>query len=47
MLEAVNYEAAVPAAGTIQDAISKYADFYSAKDEEDYGVVALFFEVLE
>lgn len=46
MLEAVNYEAAVPTATTLQEAISKYAEFYSAKDEEEYGVVALFFEVI-
>jgi ASC-1-like (ASCH) protein len=46
MLEAVNYETAVPTAKTLQDAISKYAEFYSIKDEEEYGVVALFFEVV-
>lgn len=45
MLEAINYEAAVPTAKTLADAISKYAEFYSPKDEEEYGVVALFFEV--
>lgn len=47
MLEAVNYKAAVPTAKTIDDAINKYADFYSAKAEEEYGVVALFFKVFE
>lgn len=46
MLESVNYEAAVPSVKTLRDAINKYAEFYSAKDEEEYGVVALFFEVM-
>lgn len=46
MLEAIDYIAAVPTAKTLQDAINKYAEFYSASDEEEYGVVALFFEVI-
>ena len=46
MLKAVNYEAAVPTAKTFQEAISKYAEFYSKKDEGEYGVVALFFKVI-
>jgi ASC-1-like (ASCH) protein len=45
MLEAVDFQAAVPNAETLQDAINKYAEFYSTKDEEEYGVVALFFNV--
>ena len=45
MLEAVDYKAAVPAAKTLQDAINKYSEFYSVKDEEEYGVVAIFFEL--
>lgn len=47
MLEAVNYEAAVPTAKTLREAIDKYAEFYKAKDEEEYGVVALFFETMD
>jgi ASC-1-like (ASCH) protein len=46
MLEAVNYEAAVPTAKNLEEAVSKYAEFYTEKDEEEYGVVALFFEVI-
>lgn len=47
MLEAVDYTAAVPTAATLQDASNKYAEFYSSKAEEEYGVVALFFKVVE
>lgn len=47
MLEAVNYRDAVPTAESIDEAVSKYADFYSTKDEEEYGVVALFFKVVQ
>lgn len=47
MLEAVNFEAAVPSANTIEAAIATYAAFYSPQDEKEYGVVALFLKVLE
>lgn len=44
MLEAVDYEAAVPSAGTVDEAVDTYAKFYSPEDEATYGVVAMFFE---
>lgn len=47
MLEAVNYEAAVPTAKTLSEAVKKYRQFYSAQDEDEYGVAALFFTVVE
>jgi ASC-1-like (ASCH) protein len=43
MLEAVDYEAVIPAAATVDEATATYATFYSAEDEAAYGVVALFF----
>lgn len=46
MLKAIDYEAVVPNAKNLQDAISKYDEFYSHKEEKEYGVVALFFEVV-
>ena len=46
MLEAVGYEAAVPTASSLDEAIAKYREFYSAKDEEEYGVVALLIKVV-
>ena len=46
MFKAVDYEAAVPNSKNIEDAISKYSEFYSAEDEEAYGVVAIFFEII-
>jgi len=43
MLEAVDYESVVPTAATVDEAVAKYAEFYSAEDEAAYGVVAFFF----
>ena len=45
MLEAIDFVAAVPTAKNIDEAIKKYAEFYSTKDEEEYGIIALFFEL--
>jgi ASC-1-like (ASCH) protein len=45
MLEAVNYEAAVPTANSLDEAVAKYREFYTEKDEEEYGVVALLIKV--
>lgn len=44
MFEAVNYEAAVPTAKSVSQAVAAYREFYSKEDEGKYGVVALFFE---
>jgi ASC-1-like (ASCH) protein len=43
MLEAVDYESVVPTAASVNEAVAKYAEFYSAEDEAAYGVVAFFF----
>lgn len=45
MLNAVNYEAAVPSAKNTKQALEKYREFYSSEDEKEFGVVAFFFEV--
>ena len=45
MFAAIDYKSAVPNSANIQDAMNKYSEFFSADDEEEYGVVALFFEV--
>jgi ASC-1-like (ASCH) protein len=47
MLNAVDFQAAIPSAKTIEDALKTYAQFYSPEDEREYGVVALFFEPLQ
>lgn len=46
MFEALNYKAVVPAALNIEDAIEIYRQFYSLEDEQEYGVVAMMFEML-
>jgi len=43
MLSAVDYEAVIPTAMSADEAAATYAIFYSAEDEEEYGVVAIFF----
>lgn len=47
MLEAIGYKAAVPTASSLDQAIAKYREFYTKKDEEEYGVVALMIEVVD
>ena len=42
MLEAVGYEAAIPGASSLEDALAVYRAFYSPADEAAHGVVALF-----
>jgi len=44
MMNAVDHKGAVPSAKTAEDAIKVYREFYSAEDEAENGVVALFFE---
>lgn len=45
MLETVNYKAVLPAALNLEDGIEIYRQFYSVKEEEEYGVVAFLFEL--
>ena len=46
MFEAVDFQAAVPTAMTVEDAIKLYRQFYSVEEEREYGVVALTFELV-
>lgn len=45
MLDALNYKAVMPAALNVEDAIGIYRQFYTAEDEEEFGVVAMLFEL--
>ena len=44
-LNAVDHIAAIPSAKEPGDAIAEYRKFYSAEDEEEYGVIAFMFEL--
>jgi len=46
MLNAVDHKGVIPAAKTVDAALEKYREFYSEKDEEEFGVVAFYFEVI-
>ncbi len=46
MLSAVNFQAAVPDANTLEEAVAKYAEFYTPEDEQTYGVVCIMFELI-
>ena len=46
MLTAVDFQAAVPTAKTVDEAAKTYKEFYSTEDEKEYGVVALSFALL-
>jgi ASC-1-like (ASCH) protein len=46
MFQSVNFKSAVPTANNIQEAIDRYAEFYSKEDEKKYGVVTIFFDLL-
>jgi ASC-1-like (ASCH) protein len=46
MLDAIDYQAAVPSAKSKKQALDKYREFYSTEDEIEYGVVAMFFETI-
>jgi ASC-1-like (ASCH) protein len=47
MLEAIDFQAAIPTATTVDEALKAYRTYYSAEDEREYGVVALTFEVVQ
>lgn len=44
MLESLDYKAVIPSALNIEGAIREYRRFYSAADEEKFGVAALLFD---
>jgi len=46
-LNSIDYRAAVPSAKSKKQALDKYREFYSAEDEAEYGVVAMFFKITE
>lgn len=46
MLESLDFEAIIPSAKTIEEALSVYRKFYTSKDEEEYGVLAFSFELV-
>jgi ASC-1-like (ASCH) protein len=43
-LEAIDFQAAIPSAKTIDDALAEYRKIYSESDEEEFGVVVMMFE---
>jgi len=47
MLDSIDYKATVPSAKSKKQALDKYREFYSAEDEAEYGVIAMFFEITE
>lgn len=46
MLAAVDHAAAIPEAASPEAALATYRAYYTAEDEAEYGVVALFFEAI-
>lgn len=47
MLDALNYKAVVPAALNVEDAIGIYRQFYTPEAEEEFGVVAMLFDLAQ
>lgn len=45
MFAAVDFQATVPTAKTVDEAITTYRTFYSLEDEAEYGVVSFTFEL--
>lgn len=46
MLHAVDFQKILPSATHIDEAMATYRQFYSRKDEEEYGVMAITFTLL-
>jgi ASC-1-like (ASCH) protein len=47
MLKEVGYELVLPRASSLDEAVKEYSKYYSASDEKQFGVIAIFFEVVE
>lgn len=47
MFDAVDYEQVAPSATDLTEAIAQYKQRYTADDETEYGVVALYFELTD
>lgn len=45
MLSSIDAEAVTPGVTTIEEAIVRYRQFYSIADEQEHGVVAIFFRL--
>ena len=45
--EAISFEATIPTATSVEDAIKKYREFYSVEEEHEFGVVAFSIEPIE
>ena len=45
MLGAVDFQATIPAAPTVEDAVKRYQEFYTKEQEHEFGVVAFSFEI--
>jgi ASC-1-like (ASCH) protein len=46
MLDSVGFQNAIPGASSIDEAVGIYRKFYSFEDEEKFGVIAIYFELL-
>jgi ASC-1-like (ASCH) protein len=46
MLDAVDFQAVIPSAKTVEEALKKYKEFYSPEDEQEFGVIAFTFELV-
>jgi ASC-1-like (ASCH) protein len=46
MLEALDFQAAIPTAKTVEKALKVYRGFYTPEEEREYGVVAFTFELI-
>ena len=46
MLGGVGFKSAIPSAASLEDACLEYARYYSAEDEKNYGVLAIYFKLL-
>jgi ASC-1-like (ASCH) protein len=46
MLNSVGVQDAIPGARSIEEAVGIYRKFYTLEDEEEFGVMAIYFELL-
>ena len=45
-LDSIGFQAAIPSATSKKEALARYRTFYTAKDEEEYGVIAITFSLV-
>ena len=46
MLHAIDHRGAIPTAKTIEDALEVYKNLYSQADENEFGVIAFYFDLI-